>query len=863
MGMQKLTEWFWTHRLGDRHALLVNYNVYADMANGNAQPYLTLNGWRIHTLRNKDYWINPYIPYTFKIHINDETTEYTFSSGSTVRHEERDILVLDSLTPSGDPESIEGDTIGYYYVTFSSSTHIPIPRDGELFTIHITATDKDGNTYEITEHEAAPISTTIQGPNSIVTGSVATFTLTRAMATTASFTTRASMSYYFASNRSWGGGDGFTSPYVKMQDRQLPFTEIQFLPLRNGAQPGEKNDTTYHNQDQIVSLSCAYKLPGIAPSFTDVYSYFAYGDSKGRGVREFWQQPAEHYVTIVGKNLTVVAGSSVDESLRPEFTGITYQQYYQEQLERYGGGVQGRVRYGFTAYYRSRNGGMDGKRLQYDSRFINQRRLDYTSGALLDTQKAGYTEAIGSEVFILNTPINNALYQVDGEDTLGFITTAQDYVTVLPYHSPVMPVYSARRCSPVSGGTEQETYTYDGVTYTPDDYGEYALIQWSVDFSPLNNVNEAHAKVAVPSLTSETGYEEVTLDLTDYICSGYMVVPADMEKSYDVTFTLTDDFHGTRAGRWCEDSWSVSVYDASDRRYRGFLSYPVVYVAPLNTALAMIDFRHGGTGVALGKVSELEKVFDIHRNWTLKMPYNTMVQEYNNGVAVRLYTWMQNCVSRMQAIEDQKPWGIYGERYGIGHTWFDGFTPALIPDGYGEVYTGGNYRCMMVVPNRDRVVGITHVEPFTVNRNYLNVRFDPSYSFRGQGFYNATYTPMIYLCSTRPTSIDQSTGRPNATIVDYQQITTSYIRAGSNEDGYTYWNCERGQSLNPSSGWTGFDTGILHTFNVASRRGQQLWCVVTCRQGGQSQSGYYTYDRAQLNLYDIVLSNKIANYDHY
>ena len=50
MGMQKLTEWFWTHRLGDRHALLVNYNVYADMANGNAQPYLTLNGWRIHTL---------------------------------------------------------------------------------------------------------------------------------------------------------------------------------------------------------------------------------------------------------------------------------------------------------------------------------------------------------------------------------------------------------------------------------------------------------------------------------------------------------------------------------------------------------------------------------------------------------------------------------------------------------------------------------------------------------------------------------------------------------------------------------------------------------------------------------------------
>ena len=403
MGMRKITEWFWTHKLGDNFALLVNYHVYADMENGNTQPYLVPNGWSIHTLENSRAAFDQYAPFTFKIHINDETREYTFGSGTSVQHYDTDILDLDF-----------DEVIGYYYISFSNSTHIMIPRDGEQFVIHINATDKAGNTYEITEHEAAPISTVIQGPNSIVTGSVVTFTLTRAMATTASFTTTAQMYYYFASNRSWGRLDGFTSPYIETSDRQLPFTEIQFLPLANGAQPGEKNDTTYNTQAHIITMSCEYKLPGIAPSFTDKYGYFGYGDSKGRGVRQFWNQPTEHRVTEVWKDLTVVAGTSVDESLRPEFSKITYEHYYQEQLERYGGGVQGRVRYGFTAYYRTRDDGIYGTKLQYDSRFINQRRLDYTSGTLLDTQKAGYTTAIGSEVFILNTPINNALYQVDG-----------------------------------------------------------------------------------------------------------------------------------------------------------------------------------------------------------------------------------------------------------------------------------------------------------------------------------------------------------------------------------------------------------------------------------------------------------------
>ena len=115
MGMRKITEWFWTHKLGDNFALLVNYHVYADMENGNTQPYLVPNGWSIHTLENSRAAFDQYAPFTFKIHINDETREYTFGSGTSVQHYDTDILDLDF-----------DEVIGYYYISFSNSTHIMI-----------------------------------------------------------------------------------------------------------------------------------------------------------------------------------------------------------------------------------------------------------------------------------------------------------------------------------------------------------------------------------------------------------------------------------------------------------------------------------------------------------------------------------------------------------------------------------------------------------------------------------------------------------------------------------------------------------------------------------------------------------------
>lgn len=852
MAVSKLTEWFWVHKLGSHMALMPNYAVYADMSNGNTQPYLTLSNWRVHSLRNKTSWISPHLPLTIRIQVNGTGTVYSFSSGSTVKHEEEDIIILDDDTPDGDSDSISGDLIGYYYVNFSSSTHIPIPKDGQTFTLNITVTTKDGSSYTFTEYEAAPISTSISGAGSINTGVVSPFTLSRAMVSDGTYATQATLAYYFTS---WGSSstviEGYTSPYMLVSGTSTPFTEIRFVPLAGGAAAGTRSTAQTSDQNKI-SLTCTYKLPVEAEIFSDVYHYFGYG-GHSRNVMVFWSQPSTHMITSVTKSVVVVAQSGVDESLRPEFKSVSYSSYYQNMVAHYGAAIQGHVKYGITVSYVVRPSNLNSDRHQYGSQFRERYISDYTSGSLVSTSYIGYASSQSYSVE-LNNVVNNARVDLSAVDAYGFTTSYTDYVSVIGYEDPRMPLYRARRCSPVSG-TPAGSYVYDDTAYVIDDYGEYVLIEWSVRFASLNNINTKSLVITAPDISSQSGYSDLDIELPGYVCDGFFVLPTDPEKSYIVKFTLMDDFHNTRFGNWVEYGMTYNQFTGERAPY-GYASAPVVYSYPVNSILAMIDFRREGNGVALGKVSEYEDTFDIHRNWLLKMPYDTMVQNYNSdGSAIRLYDWLNRTMSRIQAIIDSRDWYIYGYKRGEGQVWRDGYTRVAIPSGNGSIYEGGNYRCLALIPNVGKTVGITTVEGITINRNYLNFRFDPSESWRGQDWNSATYTSTIYLCSTRPTSVDQTTGRPNATIVNYQTLTTAYYRVGSFDDGYSVWDCSSGTSLSPG-GAVEFNNGTLHSFNVASYKGQKLWFVITCTQGGNSPSGYYQYRRGQINLYDVVLSNK-------
>ena len=62
-----------------------------------------------------------------------------------------------------------------------------------------------------------------------------------------------------------------------------------------------------------------------------------------------------------------------------------------------------------------------------------------------------------------------------------------------------------------------------------------------------------------------------------------------VDYSYDIRFTLTDAF-GT-----------VTVVDS------------------LSTASVLMDFKAGGTGLAVGKVSETDSCFEVSENWDVKV----------------------------------------------------------------------------------------------------------------------------------------------------------------------------------------------------------------------------------------------------
>ncbi len=82
-----------------------------------------------------------------------------------------------------------------------------------------------------------------------------------------------------------------------------------------------------------------------------------------------------------------------------------------------------------------------------------------------------------------------------------------------------------------------------------------------------------------------------------------------VDYSYDIRFTLTDAF-GT-----------VTVVDS------------------LSTASVLMDFKAGGTGLAVGKVSETDNCFEVSENWDVKV-YGLLLEEYvrRNGRGVAFAT---------------------------------------------------------------------------------------------------------------------------------------------------------------------------------------------------------------------------------
>ena len=154
-------------------------------------------------------------------------------------------------------------------------------------------------------------------------------------------------------------------------------------------------------------------------------------------------------------------------------------------------------------------------------------------------------------------------------------------ITVVPYAAPRFNSYSTQRCTSAGASSSNGTYAKSTVGFS----------YWSC--SGKNTITSAVAY----KKSSDSSYTNAGVSFTSgtqFIFGGGNL---NTDFSYDIRFTLTDAF-GT-----------VTVLDS------------------LSTASVLMDFKAGGTGLAVGKVSETDSCFEVSENWNVKV-YGMLLAEY-------------------------------------------------------------------------------------------------------------------------------------------------------------------------------------------------------------------------------------------
>lgn len=144
-------------------------------------------------------------------------------------------------------------------------------------------------------------------------------------------------------------------------------------------------------------------------------------------------------------------------------------------------------------------------------------------------------------------------------------------LSILAYSPPQINNFALHRCN------------QDG---TANDQGAYMKVDYDVAITALNNVNSKALSVKYKK-RSDSSYTTQAITLSSYTQSGYVVIAADTNSTYDVQLSLTDDF-GTASAD-----------------------------LQLSTAFATMNFMAGGQGIAIGKVAEHTQMLELAAGWTL------------------------------------------------------------------------------------------------------------------------------------------------------------------------------------------------------------------------------------------------------
>ena len=165
-------------------------------------------------------------------------------------------------------------------------------------------------------------------------------------------------------------------------------------------------------------------------------------------------------------------------------------------------------------------------------------------------------------------------------------------ISVVAYSAPKFSSYSTQRCTSAGASSANGTYGRANNVFT---------------YSACSNKNTITTAIAYKK-TTDSAYTTTSVTFTSGTDAVFGGGNLDIESSYDIRYTLTDAFT------------TITVVDT------------------LSTASVLMDFKAGGTGLAIGKVSEkdqLECAWDADFNGDVNVAGDEHVT--GNSYTARLY----------------------------------------------------------------------------------------------------------------------------------------------------------------------------------------------------------------------------------
>lgn len=314
-------------------------------------------------------------------------------------------------------------------------------------------------------------------------------------------------------------------------------------------------------------------------------------------------------ITDITGTVTVIPTDTIDSSLAPEITGVTItcdpvdavvnDKFVHRKATLTLTPVVG-YKYGDSISYIRTGDGSN----RYGSS-VTVPAEGVTPGESYVRPDTGETETAG------DTSVRGLSMQVCGRKWGVFSSTYTATYEVLYYLPPRVLSLNVYRMAVSSIQTD---YRYNGTYYKKDDFGAYGMAEFQVQFSSLDGQNNT-------SMTVQYGTHRISVT-PDANGRGIVVFEANAAVSMNV---------------------NVMLYD-------NYMPYGVSASRRLSTATILMDYLHGGKGMAIGKAATETNALDIASDWRLLF-HQATVGGYSGDDEEDLVAWMHDVDDKLDYLE--------------------------------------------------------------------------------------------------------------------------------------------------------------------------------------------------------------------